>query len=621
MAKKFYITTPIYYPNDVPHVGHAYTTIIADTLARWHKLLGEEVYFVTGTDEHGKKIQETAEKAGVIPKKFVDNLIPKYKEAWKNLNIEYDKFIRTTDKEHEKVVQEVLQKVYSKGDIYFGKYEGLYCTGCERYYTEKELDNGNCPIHKRPAVLLKEDSYFFKLSKYEKQLLKLYKENPGFIQPASRRNEIISRVREGLKDFSISRTSFDWGIKLPFDKKHICYVWFDALLNYYSATREKGKEKYWPADIHLMAKDIIWFHSVYWPAILISAGIELPKSNFAHGYWTFDKQKISKSNGKMININELIAFTGNPDSARYFLIRETVFGEDGDFSEQALIERHNNELANKLGNLVARISGLIEKNGMQKCENSLINELNLEEIKDLMQNLELDKALAEIFSFIDRCNEYVQNKKPWETKDKKVLYEVADSIKKISILLWPFIPASCEKIAKDFEGFNFELKELGKPLDPKVKIKKGDVLFKKIEFEEEKIDKKIEDKKVNKSIEPKIKMVVEGVGFVEFPDWEKIDLRVAKIEKVESIEGADKLWKLSLDVGELGKRTICAGLKQYYSDKELKGKKIIYFSNLKPRLMKGVESQGMLLAASTEGHSKVVLISPEKDIDNGARIG
>ncbi len=630
MAKKFYVTTPIYYTNDIPHIGHAYTTIVADVVSRWNKLLGSDVFFLTGTDDHGKKIADTAKKAGKKPKEFVDGLIPKFKDAWKSLNIDYDQFIRTTDKDHEKVVQEILKKVYENGDIYLGEYEGFYCTGCEAYYTEKDLVNGCCPIHKKPAEIIKEQTYFFKLSKYQKKLLDFYKKNKNFISPEYRKSEIINRVKEDLRDLSISRTNFDWGIPLPFDKKHVCYVWFDALFNYYSATRRKDKEKYWPADVHFIGKDIIWFHTVYWPAFLMSAGIELPKQVFAHGWWTFNKEKISKSVGKVINIDELISLTGNPDSVRYFLMRGASFGEDGDFSEFALIERHNNELANKLGNLISRVEGLIEKNGMQKCDNKLVNELNVEEIKDLMEKFEIDKALGEIFRFIDRCNEYVQEKKPWETKDKKVLYELADSIKKIAILLWPFIPASCERIAEDFGGFKFELKELGKSLNSKTEIKKREVLFNKIETEEEEFkeekskeraEEKKKDNKINKSNEPKIKMVGEGLGSVDFSEWDKIDLRVAKIEKVESIEGADKLWKLSLDVGELGKRTICAGLKQYYSDKELKGKKIIYFSNLKPRLMKGVESQGMLLAASTSDHSKVVLISPEKDIENGVRIG
>ncbi len=478
MAKKFYVTTPIYYPNDIPHIGHAYTTLAADVLARWNKLLGKEVFFLTGTDEHGKKIENIAKENGKKPKEFIDVLIPKFKDAWKKLNIDYNYFIRTTDPDHEKVVKEVLKKVYDNGDIYLGQYEGYYCTGCEAYYTEKDLVEGCCPIHKKKIELLKEASYFFKLSKYQKKLLELYEKHPEFILPKSRRNEIINRVKEGLNDLSISRTSFDWGIKLPFDSKHIAYVWFDALLNYYSATKLKGKQKFWPTDVHLIGKDIIWFHTVYWPAMLLSAGIELPKTVFAHGWWTFDNEKISKSRGKVINIDELISIAG-VDSARYFLFRNTAFGDDGDFSEQSVIDRHNNELANKLGNLVSRVSSLIEKNGIEKCENKLLKKLKIKEIERLFENFEFDKVLNEIFAFIDLCNEYVQEKKPWETKDKKVLYEVADSIKSIAILLYPFIPSTSEKIAKQF-GFKIEFKNIKIPLNEKNKIIKGEILFQKI---------------------------------------------------------------------------------------------------------------------------------------------
>ncbi len=464
MARKFYVTTPIYYPNDVPHIGHAYTTIVADVLARWHKIKGEDVFFLTGTDEHGKKIQRAAEEHGKKPKEFVDSLIPKFKDAWRKLDISYDRFIRTTDKDHEDVVKKVLQKVYDKGDIYKGEYEGFYCTGCEAYYTEKDLVNGKCPIHKTKIEKLKEESYFFRLSKYQKDLLKFYKENPGFISPRKRRQEIINRVKEGLKDLSISRANFDWGISLPFDKRHVCYVWFDALFNYYSATRQKGKEKYWPADVHLIGKDILWFHTVYWPAFLLSAGISLPKKVFAHGWWTFDKEKISKSRGKVINVNELLDIAG-VDSARYFLLRNTAFGEDGDFSEQALIDRHNNELANKLGNLVSRVAGLIEKNGIQKTENKLIKKLKLKEIEKLIDEFKFDQALSEIFAFVDHCNWYVQSKKIWETGNKKDLFELKESILKIAELLFPFIPETSEKIKKQFSA---------------KKIKKGEILFKKI---------------------------------------------------------------------------------------------------------------------------------------------
>ncbi len=479
--EKFYVTTPIYYPNDIPHIGHAYTTIAADIVARWNKLLGKKVFFLTGTDEHGKKIEEAALEKGKSPQEFVDELIPHFKSAWKKLNIGYDFFIRTTDDEHEKVVREILQKVFNRHDIYLGEYEGLYCTACEAYYTEKDLINGCCPIHKKLVEKLKEPSYFFRLSKYKDKLLELYKKNPNFISPEFRKQEIINRVNEELQDLSISRTSFDWGIKLPFNKQHIAYVWFDALFNYYSATRLNGKKVFWPADLHLIGKDILWFHAVYWPAFLLSAGIRLPKKIFAHGWWTFSKEKISKSHGKVINIDELISIAG-VDSARYFLFRNTVFGEDGDFSKEDLISRHNNELADKLGNLIRRIEGLAEKYGITKCKNDLLNELKLKEIKKKMNNLEFDKALNLIFEFIDKCNEYIQQKKPWETFNADILYEAADSIKAIAILLWPFMPQTSEKIA---ENFNFKIKkgsldEIRKPLKSG-KIQKGEILFTKIE--------------------------------------------------------------------------------------------------------------------------------------------
>lgn len=591
--KKFYVSTPIYYPNDIPHIGHAYTTVAADVIARWNKLIGREVFFLTGTDDHGKKIAETAEKKGKSPKEFTDELIPKFKEAWEKLNIQYDKFIRTTDPEHEEVVKEILQKVYDSEDIYKGEYEGFYCTGCEQYYTEKEIEEGCCPIHKRKVELLKEESYFFKLSKYQEKLLELYEKNPEFISPKHRRQEIINRVKEGLKDLSISRTSFDWGIPLPFDDKHVCYVWFDALFNYYSATRD-GKEKFWPADIHLIGKDILWFHTVYWPAFLISAGIDLPKQVFAHGWWTFDKEKISKSRGKVINVEELVSIAGT-DSARYFLFRGASFGEDGDFSKDALIERHNNELANKLGNLVSRVSSLAEKYGIERSD-KLLKKLTKKKIEMYFENYQLDKALNEIFAFIDICNEYIQEKKPWETQNKKVLGELVESIREISKLLSPFIPETAEKISNIFKTD---------------KIKKAPVLFQKIELQEnQKVDK-----------EPKITEIMENVATAEFSDWEKLDLRVAEIKSVEEIEGADKLYKLTLDVGELGERTICAGIKSFYKKKDLKGMKIILFANLKPRKLRGIESQGMLLAASNEDRSKVILIAPTGDIKNGARVG
>jgi len=615
--KKFYITTAIDYPNAEPHIGHAYQKIIADVLARWHRLLGEDVRFLTGLDEHGKKIAETAEKQGLSPKKFVDKMAEKFIEAWKLLNVQPDRFIRTTDKDHEKLVQEIIKKTDKNGDIYLGKYEGLYCVGCEQYYTEKDAENGICPLHNRPLEKIEEESYFFKLSKYQKFLLELY-EKKDFLLTKERKNEIRNRVKEGLRDLSISRTSFDWGIPFPLNKKHYVYVWYDALINYYTGS---GKNKeYWPADVHLLGKDNGWFHAVYWPAMLKSAGIEMPKTVFVHGFLSFNGQKISKSLGNAISPKTLVEKYG-ADSIRYFVSRNFPFaeGNDGDFSEKVLVERHNSELADKLGNLVSRVSALAEKNGIEKCENKLLKKLKLKEIEKKFNNYEIDKAINEIFAFVDKCNEYVQEKKPWETKDKKVLYEVIDSVKAVAILLWSIVPDVSEKIAKHF-GFKIDLKEIDKPYKVQ-KIKKSEVLFQKVEYKEEKKEEKNKNEKVvgKKANKEKVEGVIK-MNEIQFDDFAKLELKVATIKRVEDIEGADKLYKLTLDDGD-GKRVICAGIKKHYSKSELKGRQIVIVANLAPRKMKGVESQGMLLAASNKDHSKVVLIGPEKKIDSGSLVG
>lgn len=609
---KFYVTTAIDYPNAEPHVGHAYQKVIADILARWHKVLGEDVFLLTGTDEHGKKIQETALKAGKRPREFVDELSIKFKEAWKSLNVDYDRFIRTTDEDHKKLVQEAIKKCNENGDIYKGTYEGLYCVGCEAYYTEKDLIEGCCPLHKKPIEKLKEESYFFRLSNYQKFLLDLYK-NPEFIMPEERRNEMISRVKEGLKDLSISRTSFDWGIPFPLDKKHIVYVWFDALFNYVSGAGKK--QEYWPATVHLLGKDNGWFHAVYWPAFLKSAGYELPKTVFIHGFLTFNGQKISKSLGNVI-APKYLADKYGADSVRYFIGRNFVFGQDGDFSEKLLVERHNSELANKWGNLLSRVTALAERDGIDKNGgNKLIKKLNLKKIENYFENYEIDRALTEIFSFIDICNEYVQEKKIWETHDKKALYQLIDSIKSIAIVLWPFIPETSEKIAKQL-GFEINYKNIEKNLDYK-NIKKGEILFKKIETEVKPI---APAQKVNKPVQPvKVEGITSMGEIIEFGDWEKVKLVVGEIQKIEDIEGADKLYKLQVDIGEEVK-TICAGIKKFYSREELKGKKVVVLKNLAPRKLRGIESTGMLLAAANKDDTKVVLISPSEDIEVGSII-
>ncbi|MCK4997822.1 methionine--tRNA ligase [Candidatus Pacearchaeota archaeon] len=610
---KFYVTTAIDYVNAAPHIGHAYQKIIADVLARWNKLSGKDVLFVTGTDEHGKKVQESAEKAGVEVKEFVDSIVVKFKEAWKSLNIDYDRFIRTTDEDHKKVVEEFIQKCNDKGEIYKDKYTGLYCTGCEQFYTEKEVENNICPMHNRPLEKIEEESYFFKLSNYTEELLKLYEKHPEFIQPKTRRNEIINRVKEGLRDLSITRTSFDWGIPFPLDNSHVTYVWFDALINYYTATREKDREDFWgEPTVHLLGKDNTWFHTVYWPAMLKSAGLDLPRATVNHGFLTFNGQKISKSLGNAISPQVLVEKYG-PDSIRYFVCRHFPFatGEDGDFDEAALVERHNGELSNKLGNLISRVSGLIEKNGMEKSERTL--DVDFDKINSLMENFEVDKALNEIFAFIDRCNEHVQNEKPWETKDKKVLYELAEAIKKISILLYSFIPDTCKKISEKFGGYEFSFEEFENPL-VEVDVVKGENLFSRIDAPENKVKPNL-----NKSEEPK--EIMENVTTIQFDDFIKVELKVAQIKEVEEIPKADKLYKLTLDDGSADGRTICAGIKEFYSMDELKNKKIIIVANLAPRKLRGIESRGMLLAASNKDHSVVSLISPDKDIEAGSLVG
>ena len=488
--KKFYVTTAIDYVNAPPHIGHAFEKVIADALVRWKKLNNKEAWYLTGTDENAQKNAQAAKEAGIPTKQFVDKNSKIFIELCKKLNIDYDDFIRTTEKRHIQVVQDIFKKIYDKGEIYKGKYEGYYCVGCESFITEKDLVDEKCPEHHTKPNWMSEEAYFFKLSKYQKKIIEFIKK---YIVPKKRRNEILSRLQEEeLRDLCVSRKNLDWGIDNPIDKDFKVYVWIDALTNYVT-----GASGNWPADIHVIGKGINWFHSVIWPGILMSVDYKLPKTLLVHGYLNLKGEKISKSLGNTINPIKLVEVYG-ADSVRYSLFRCSIF-EDSDYSEQVLIERHNNELANKLGNLISRVTSLAEKNSLEKTENQLLKKLKLKEIEKLIENYELDKALNEIFAFVDVCNEYVQSKKPWETKvqenpdefsisqksidekileNKKVLYELVDSIKAIAILLWPFIPETSEKIAKQL-GFKIEFKEINKPIVIK-KIKKSEILFKKI---------------------------------------------------------------------------------------------------------------------------------------------
>jgi len=618
--KKFYLTTTIPYANAAPHIGFALEIIQADTIARWHRLVEENVFFLTGTDEHGSKNYRMAKEASLTPQQFVDKNSAYFRELTKELNISNDYFIRTTDKKaHWPGVFELWKLLEKKGDIYKKKYSGCYCTGCERFVTEKDLLEGKCPDHPNLKIEnIEEENYFFKLSKYSKQITELVKKDEIKIRPIKWKNDFLALISEGLTDVSFSRDKkhLPWGIPVPGDENQVMYVWCDALTNYLTGVGypDKKYKKFWPADLHVVGKDMLRFHTGIWPGMLLSAGLPLPKEVIVHGFLTVDGKKMSKSLGNVTSPLDLRK-KYESDTIRYYLNRTIPFGDDGNFSEEDLIRRHNDELANKLGNLVSRVSTLAEKYGLEKTENKFLKKLKLKEIEKHMENYEIDKALNEIFAFVDVCNEYVQAKKPWETQDKKILYEISDSIKAIAILLWPFIPSTSEKIAKQFD-FKISLEEISNPLKIS-KIKKGEILFKKIEIEKEIQPKS--NNKINKSSE--VKEIMVGVGSINFSEWEKLDLRVAKIKKVEDIDGADKLYKLTLDVGELGERIICAGIKQYYKKEKLKDKKIIYFSNLAPRMMRGIESHGMLLAASNSDHSKVLLLSADEGAEPGMMVG
>jgi methionyl-tRNA synthetase len=492
--EKFYVTTAIDYPNAKPHLGHAYEKIIADVMARWHRIKGEDVFFLTGMDEHGQNIERAAKAAGKTPQEIVDEMTVFFRELCRRLNISYNDFIRTTEERHIKVAQEIFKKVFDKGDIYKGFYEGLYCVSCEAFYTERDAPDCKCPVHKKDLEVVREESYFFRLSKYKDKIVEHIKNNKNFILPETRRNEILNRLENELKDLSVSRISFKWGIPLPINEKHVIYVWFDALLNYISALdypNEKFK-KYWPADVQNIGKDISWFHTVIWPAILMAADIELPKTIFIHGFINMGGEKLSKTRGIIVDPFELVDKYG-ADSLRYFLMREIPFGEDGDFSEEALINRHNSELADALGNLVNRVLVLVEKNfdGLvpEPFEDDKLKTIALNTSKAVdnsMDEFQFHNVLNDIFYFVNEANKYINENKPWEIKDRRklggILYNLLESLRFISILLYPFTPETSEKIARQLglePKFSFNDLKWG-VLKPRTKIKRDKILFEKI---------------------------------------------------------------------------------------------------------------------------------------------
>ncbi len=657
--KPFYITSAITYTSGKPHIGNTYEIILCDAISRFKRLQGYDVFFQTGTDEHGQKIEEKAKLNGLKPKQFVDNVASSIKSLWDKAEISYDKFIRTTDDYHEKQVQKIFKKLYDNGDIYLGKYEGWYCTPCESFWTESQLKDKKCPDCGREVVKAEEEAYFFKMSKYADRLVEYYSSNKNFILPENRKTEMLNNfIKTGLQDLCVSRSSFKWGIPVDFDNKHVVYVWLDALTNYitglgYDVCGNNSSEfkKFWPADLHVIGKDIVRFHTIYWPIILMALNLPLPKQIYGHGWLLQNGEKMSKSKGNVLYFDDLANIFG-VDAIRYYVLSEMGYADDGLIGWDLITDRVNTDLANTYGNLVSRTIAMAKKYFDGKIENKNVFEPVDESLKEVVTNaynkvnkkmneLKISDSLNEIFTVFRRANKYIDETEPWilaksENKDRlmTVLYNLLESLVVGTTLLQPFMPKTCEKVFKflnvnprnfeDLDKFGkikeFNLSENTEVLFPRLDIKevmeKAEII-KQNQLKE--YEKMVEQETKEVKTEEKKEEVVNKKPEITYDDFDKLDLRVGKILTAEKVENADKLLKFTVKLGD-EERTIISGVYPYYSPEYLVNKNVVVVANLKPRKIKGIESRGMILYAEDEKNDKLLFVTPEKDIDSGSEV-